>query len=592
MALLTNEQILQILQDGNKPEELETCREHDIRARFHTQGKIKGRNYSQEYRKDFLEFVGRIINHQKLQVFEHLLTAPVETVEFTEGVFDELTKIFEAQDRYIGYEFTNPELTGDFDTYRQEIGDHLFWQTKGFNLMKTAINSVVILDLPTEQDVRDRFPRPYYYMLDVQKVKACDVGSMYKMEYIVFENKYDDKTIHAFDDMFFRTYRRDKGNKWFLSNEVPHDLGYTPARSFWTTPFEDHSKLQKRGPHSNSLGKLDWLLFLSTSTKHVELYAGFPIDVMYETQCTYMDASGNRCEGGKVKCSVSDGVGGFVAKYDDCPTCKNKSMLGAGTVLTAPARATNDDPDLLAGMNRIPADTDSLKYLMDRIESYEATISTNMIGYIPESIRQAMNKDQVGSQIESQMNCLAEVRDNFQDIHRFVLETLARLRYGANALLSITVNYGNKWFIHSVEKLQEQFKSSKENGFANFELSQQFEQLLLTKYKNNPSQLERARTLTAIEPYQNYTIGELLTMSDKFGLNKDFVRLKLDFNNYVNRFEREFMDIGVFMQFMPFNTKVAFIQEKLLGYVKEDYPEELPKPPVAPPVPPTLPPAA
>src|SRR5688500_8622351 len=251
MAYLTNEQILQILRDNTKQEELDRCHKHDIRARFHTQPKIDEKN-QQEYRKDFLQWVGTLINKQKLAVFENLLNSPVETVEFTEGVFDELTKIFEAQDRYIGYEFSNPELTGDFTNFLSAIGDDTFWQTKGFNFMKTAINSVVILDLPAMQEPGDRFPRPYYYFLDVQKVKAFDVGHMFKMEFIIFENKHNSKLIHAFDDGYFRTYERDKGDNWRLVAEVPHDLGYTPARSFWTTPFEDSAKLQKRGPHTNS----------------------------------------------------------------------------------------------------------------------------------------------------------------------------------------------------------------------------------------------------------------------------------------------------------------------------------------------------
>ena len=601
MAYLSNEQILRILQKGNKPEELDRCHKHDIRAKFHVEPTLEDSN--QPYRQEFLTWVGGIINKQKHEVFKHLLTCPIETVEFAEGIFDELTKVFEAQDRYIGYEFTNPELANDFTQFLSEIGDDVFWQTKGFQAMKSAINSIVIVDLPAIQEVGDRFPRPYYYFLDVSKVKDFQLDALYKFEYIIFENKYNADILHAFDDGFFRTYTRRaglnkvnpnepmKGTDWELVSEVKHELGFTPARSFWTTPFEQHSQLQKRGPQSNSLGKLDWLLLLYTFSKHAELYAGFPIDVMYEQRCDYRDATGNECKGGKISCQVNDGLGGMVTTISDCPNCKDKAILGPGTVLTAPARASNEDPDMLQGMNRISADKDSLEYLLNRVDRYEATISTNMIGYIPDSIRQAMNKDQIGSQIESQMNCLTEVRDNFQAIHKFVLETLALLRYGNNALLSLTCHYGNKWFIHSVEKLQVQFKESKANGFATFELSSQFEQILLTKYKNNPSMLERVRTLAAIEPYQNYTVSDLTTLNEKFGLNENLIRLKIDFTNYVNRFEREFMDIGIFMQFMPFETKVNFILDKLLQYVAEDYPEDEEKETTPPGASPGMPPA-
>lgn len=582
MAHLLQNQIQAILQNPQKIEELLSCQKHDIRAKFHVEPTLEVSRLS--YREEYLAWVGNIINKKKQEVFKALLTLPIETVEFTEGVFDELTKIFEAQDKFIGYQFTNPELSADFALYLKEIGDPTFWQTKGFSTMKSAINSIVILDLPSlaAAPTPDKFPRPYYYFLDVQKVKAFEVNSKFKFEYIMFYDRWNPEIIYVFDDGFFRTYREvrstnntDTAASYILESEAAHDLGYTPARSFWTTPFEEKSRLQKRGPHSNSLGKFDWLLLLYTFNKHVELYAGFPVDVMYEQRCDYRDSSGNACDNGKIRRTVNSQIGSDPkVVFDDCPNCKDKQVLGPGTVLTAPAMASKDDPDLITGMNRIGADKDSLEYLLGRIDKYEATISTNMIGYVAEGIREAMNKEQVASMVESQVNCLAEVRDNFESIHRWVLEGLARLRYGTNALVSVTCNYGNKWFIHSVEKLQEQFKEAKDNGFANFELSSQFEQILLTKYKNNPGMLERVRTLTAIEPYQNYTVADLASLNEKFGLNQNLVRLKIDFSNYVHQFEREYADISSFMQFSPFSVKVAFIQEKLLEYVAVDYMEQ------------------
>lgn len=587
MAKLSNDQIRNILAKTARPEELKSCNDHDIRARFHIEPSLNKSRLP--YLGLFLEWVGNIINKDKKKVFEMLLTLPIETVDFTEGVFDELTKVFDAQDRHIGYQFTNPELSSDFSKYREQIGDSTFWQTRGFHAMKTAINSIVIVDLPAEQVTR--FPEPYYYLLDVQRVISCHVSKGFKFEYIIFYNAHTDEILHAYDDEFYRTYARRKDDTWELITERPHDLNYTPARSFWTTPFTEKSKLQKRGPQSNALGKFDWLLLLYTFTKHVELYAGFPIDVVYEQACSYKDAQGNSCEGGKIRKTVSGGPGHDPAvSWEDCPSCANKNILGPGTLLTAPGMASKDDPDLLAGMNRISADTESLDYLLKRIDSYEVGISTNMIGYVAEGIREAMNKEQVGSMLESQINCLAEIRDNFENIHKFVLDSLARLRYGPGAVLGVTVNYGRKWFIHSVEKLQTQFAEAKANGFANFELTSQFNQILTTKYKNNPTMLERVRTLAAIEPYQNYNTSDLLSLIEKVKPKKEMIQLKVDFGSYVARFEREYMDIGTFMQFAPFEVKVAFIQDKLLEYVGEDYPEETPPEPPVPPIPP-IPPA-
>lgn len=235
--------------------------------------------------------------------------------------------------------------------------------------------------------------------------------------------------------------------------------------------------------------------------------------------------------------------------------------------------ASKDDVDLIQGMNRIGADVESLKYLLERIDGLETTISINIAGYTEEDVKEAMNKEQVRARFQSQYNVLIEVKENFELIHKFAIDTVARLRYG-KAYLGSTINYGDKFFIYSVEALQESFKSAKEGGFPNFELGSQISQIIATKYKENPTMLERARILGAIEPYTPYQSEELINLNEKIGLNLRQVRLKVDFDSYVSRFEREYMSISTFMQYSSFESKVEFIQAKLLEYVDQDYAEQ------------------
>jgi hypothetical protein len=582
MAILSSNQILQILQKRTRPEELESCRIHDVRARFHTEPVLykKGPKYLAEH----LAWVGTIIDSEKVAVYTHLLTLPIETIDFTEGVFDELKKVFEAQNRFIGFEFTNPQLMADFEEYRKQINDFDFWKTKGFKAMKSQINSFIVIDLPallTQDDgttiQKSQYPEPYYYFLDCQEVISVEIDDNNNVQYIVFKDCYDDSKFYAFDDAAYRVYQ-EKNNTVTLLSETFHELGYTPVRSFWSTPYNDRSRIQKAGPISNSLSKLDWLLFMYTSTKHSELAAGFPVEVIYEQRCDYKDAEGNACDGGKIRKTVNTlinttGPASPKIVYEDCPTCKNKRTLGAGRLLTAPAMSSKDDVDLIQGMNRISADVESLKYLLDRIDGLETTISINIAGYTEEDVTEAMNKEQVRARFQSQYNVLIEVKENFENIHKFVINTVAKLRYG-KAFVGSTVNYGDKFFIYSIDSLQESFQTAKNNGFPNFELGSQITQIIATKYKENPSMLERARVLSAIEPYTPYKYDELISLNEKIGLNTRQLRLKVDFDSYVSRFEREFMNISMFMQYSPFESKVEFIQAKLLEYVDQDYTEQ------------------
>lgn len=515
---------------------------------------------------------------------------PVETIDFTEGVFDELKKVFSAQNKFVGFQFTNPELIHDYESYLKEIQEPQWWANDGFRTMKSAINSIVIVDLPAViEGKQPSETRPYFYVLDVQRVERISIVRN-KIEYIIFCDGHNENVVYAFDDMMYRTYARQNGNIFVLVSESPHGLGYVPAATFWSTPYTRRSKIQKAGPISNSLSKLDWLLFMYTSTKHSELHAGFPVEVVYEQRCDYKDAEGNSCEGGQVRKTVRTGIGTMdVAAqvvYEECPTCKNKRILGAGRVLTAPAMASKDDVDLIQGMNRIGADVDSLGYLLKRIDGLETSIAINMAGFTEEDVKEAMNKEQVRARFQSQHTVLMEVKENFEVIMKFVLETIARLKYGA-AFISATVNLGDKFFIHSLESLQQELEKARANGFPVYEIANQINLIIATKYKENPAMLERNRTLSAIEPYAIYTIEQLITLNEKVGLVENLVRLKIDFEAYISRFEREYLPIGQFMQFSPFETKVEMIRAKLLDYVDEDYPEQ--EPPAAPD--PTLPPA-
>ena len=48
------------------------------------------------------------------------MNLPIETVEFTNAILNEFRKVFYANDRYIGFVFSNPELEIDFTNYLEK----------------------------------------------------------------------------------------------------------------------------------------------------------------------------------------------------------------------------------------------------------------------------------------------------------------------------------------------------------------------------------------------------------------------------------------------------------------------------------------
>lgn len=575
MGKLSLLEIEERLKSPSLSDELREVQKHDQRVIFHTEPTAKTNQIP--YYNEYLGWVRQILDEKKHDVFAHLLTLPIETVDFTEGVLGELRKALCAQDKNISFNLVSKELNQDFRNYIDGLNDEMFWESEAFSAMKSNINAVMIVDLPKlpvvegELQQASKYANPYYYLLDPGKVVDAKVHRNGKMEWLIFQGK-GENVYYAFDDDFFRLFIY-KDNKIDGLIETPHELGYCPARMFWSTPFNNKSKFQRRGPVSNSLGKLDWLLFCGTASKHSTLYAGFPIYVMFAQKCGYKDADGNVCENGLVRKSVRVGnTDQFRMTAEPCPSCKDKKMLGPGTIMTAPAMRKADDPNLLDGVNVIGAQTEDLKWLAEYIEKQELNLQWNMIGVAREIGNDAAkNELQVSSGFESRMNVITWVATNFQIAHKWVLETVGRLRYG-NAFMAANVNYGTKFYLYEADELIAEYDLSKKSGLPNFELSEQINQILNTKYRTNPNMMQRVSILKELEPYLNYNLEELGKQPGK--VDERNLTLKKNFDDFISRFEREFMDVVSFMPFADFDTKISFIKEVLMGYVDELSPDE------------------
>src|SRR5258706_13028582 len=232
------------------------------------------------------------------------------------------------------------------------------------NAIKNGYNSIMIVDLPALEDGDDvdinpditvqlqARPTPYYYLLPIGKVFWIDIDPTERdIEWIFFEDCEDAKRAYIFDDVAYYVFNRNDQNQWVQVSVIPHNLGYVPAKQFWSINLSSKSLIRKRGLISNSLGNLDKLLFKQVSETDTELYAEYPMMVMYAQKCDYCDPAGNVCEGGKIKALMKSdmaGEGRMRETYVDCPKCQGGlQSLGAGSIVEAPAMAKAGDPDMI-----------------------------------------------------------------------------------------------------------------------------------------------------------------------------------------------------------------------------------------------------
>ena len=541
---------------------------HQNRIKFHAQTRIVP--YISQPITDFLLWVDSLIPQDKAKIFKQMFRYPVATNEVTGICFDKLSRIFDGRNPAFNYQFMTSEQRDDWEYYRQDVLlEPTVWSQKGWEYLKAEHNSILIVDLPAEQDPADRYPQPYFYWLTLDQVVAYEVNRKTgNMDWIVF--RQPDKMIAVFDDESYRLFTEESGGQiGELLVENKHDLGYCPARFFWNEPLNLSEPDIKAHPLSKMLSALDWYLFFHISKKHLDMYGSYPIYSGYEQNCDYHnDESGDECDGGFLK----DRQGHY--KIDSsgqllrCPKCGDKRIVGVGSFVEVPIPQENQ-PDLRNPVQMLTVDRNSLDFNVDEQTRLKNEIITSVCGVDSELVNnKAINEKQVDANFESQSTILNRIKKGFEDAQNFVDSTVCKLRYG-NLFVSAKINLGTDFYTLSPATLREQYKSAKDAGASEAELDNLQNQILETEYRNNPTQLQRMLILAELEPFRHLTRAEAMDLYSKNLITEDELVVKLNFSNFVRRFERENTNILEFGTQIPYSKKIEVITNKFLEYVNE-----------------------
>ena len=521
---------------------------------------------------DFLAWVQNLIPHDKFKIFKTLFRYPVRTNEVTGICFDKLSRIFDGRNPAFNYQFQNTEQRDDWEYYRQDVlKEPEIWSTKGWEFFKTEINSVLIVDLPAEQNPADRYPTSYFYWLPIESVITFEANrTTGVMDWIIF--RQPDKRIAVIDDERYRVFAEDDGgNIGELLVDNPHDLRYCPARFFWNEPMNLREPDVKQSPLTKELEALDWFLFFHISKRHLDMYGAYPIYSGYEQSCDFTNAeNGDYCDGGFLKDKQGyyrlDQAGLLMR----CPKCGDKRITGAGSFVEIPIPDGDKQPDLRNPVQMLTVDRTSLDYNVEEEKRLRENIITAVVGQNEEvTQREAFNEQQVKAAFESQSTVLNRVKKGFEAAQQFVDETVCRLRYG-NMFVSAKVNYGTEFYLYDASELRNRYKLAKESGASEAELDALQNQIIETEYRNNPTQLQRMLILAELEPYRHLTRNEVLDLYGRNLIPENELRIKLNFANFVRRFERENTNILEFGTQIPFNQKISVITSKFNEYASEN----------------------
>ena len=564
-------QIKQILQKPSKRQVIQKAVNMQRRLRFHTETNIAVSDINQPTTV-FLDWVRRLLPKDKYNIFLQLFKFPLPTPAVVEDVYRELERVFYSRNSSSSYQFTDSELAEDWSQYKKNnLNEPEVWKTMGWKRMQVSPNSILVIDLPQVQTTSR--PEPYFYWLEIDAVVDYQLSKQDEnlFEWLVFNQP--EHRIAVFDDTSIRIYRLNEKNEiQSLISEAKHDLGYCPARFFWSTQLNEKNKDLKKNPITKELSNLDWYLFFALSKQHLDLYAPYPIYSAYEADCNFENnETGDYCDGGFLRNAkgeykiLNDGT------VEKCPCCSEKRIAGPGSFLEVPIPNQSEGvADMRNPVQITTIDKDSLDYNVNECARLKNEIVISVVGSGGTvSEKEAINETQVTANFESKTSVLNALKTNFELAQKFVEDTVCKLRYGG-AFISSSVNWGTEFYVFTVTELYSKYKQAKENGASNSELDAISQQILEVEYRNNPLVLQRMLILKQLEPYPHKTLDEVLKLYEKKLIDEKLVKLKINFSTLVDKFERENINIIEFASNKPLREKIDIITNKLLEYVTEN----------------------
>ena len=582
MAILSNGQAKELLARNRSSALLQCERDHE-RLRLHVEEVDSHREASPAI-GPFLDRARSVMTGRKYERFVSLLRFPLESNKLTRKIFADLRRVFDGKNRSVRAVFTSAAAEADMELWRRErLRDEEFFEEDVFEHMRAGINDFIVVDLARQVDGR---PEPMPFIVRVEDVVAVEVNRDNECEFMAY--KVREGRVVVIDEESYRVYVQDeKSLDWALERQAPHPLGYCPAKPIWSDYKRSKENfVEKTGPISAALSDFDEVNFWDVGNRYYQLYGAFPIYWEYKTQCRYHDAQGNACEDGWINYTepgaVSyDPVSGEKQQSEPsfkqrrCPECEKNENIFAGSRVQVEAPQSREDADLREPMGFVGVDAQALKFNQEAQQQRRQQAMDFCVGINTEPMSsQAINEKQVGSFFEDRKAILFRVKRNFELIHAWTLKTCAKLRYGAQ-FTRVYVNYGDEFYLHSETELVERYETARKAGLPSYLLQSNRRLLSDTRFRTDPQAAERARILEDLEPYVDHTVSELMAIKQQLpeAVSTLQLALKMDFSNFIARFERENTNILIFASNLTYKEKIDKIQQKLIDYAKQQLKE-------------------
>lgn len=496
---------------------------------------------------------------------------PLPIVQISDSILNDYFRVFDGKNRYFN-------VTGDRDIERLQdwikINAPEVWIEKhAKDVFKNKPNTFVVVD-------RDESGNPYLINIDSERLIDAEFkNNQGDLEYIVFVHSIRDhetkegvqtQFIGVYDDETYFVFSKDSDADAYIKvHEHKHGIGYCPAKSFIKTPTNSKNNFKRRVAFSSAVSKMeDWTLF-DIYRNYVDHYAPFPITEAPKSKCPNDD-----CENGRVReeITIDAREGTTKETWTDCPACEGGTNDGVnimpGTHIGIKVQASKDMEDGSGKFRMIFPDVENMKYVPEKLDDIEMEIRYKTVGVNQLMDKEAVNELQVKGSFESMESVLLRVKGEMDTLYRWIVKTIGRSIY-TSLEVSVEANFGTEFYLISEEDLQKRFKEAKAIGLPMEEQVAIYHQLIETKYKGNPEKIARQKMILELDPLPLYTVPEAMEMKDKNIIDNFDLSMKLNFINFIARFERENTSITEFGIDLDLWKRVEKIREILNNYNNE-----------------------
>lgn len=545
MKILSQEEVSGLWKKPKNKVSIDLAQYDNRRQLFHAKLSTSEEDTNEYLDTFYKKAAGMLNNKAKFNIFKKLLTFPLKSNAIISKAADEFNKINYAQDRVEEYSFEDESLIDDFKLFRERTDFESMIEQNLFTKAKQSVNTVAIVDTPALSESSGGLTEPYIYFLevgDLHDVATDDSGAILYVMFVRGTAAENNEQLVVIDGGYYRVYdiNRDK-NELSLVIESAHELDYCPCSFIWRDPIDTDVRIRRFNSILEMVGDMDDYVILHTFSQHASLYSSFPI--MWKYVSDNSDEVDETGQGGVPSEDDYSGPGTLVEM--------SLPAGGEGSVTMGPP----------AGF--IIPDIQGNKFVIDRLKELEVKITKHFTGVDNEiQNEKAFNESQVRSQYETRHSVLRYWAENIQFIHKFLIDTVARLRY-REQFIGSTIDYGMDYFLYDSMTATKEYEDSREAGLPMYVLKQKRLVVEQTITRSSPNARASFDILAQLEPYVDMHISLLDKTTNEY-------ELKANFSSYIARFERENGDMVKYLSEVDFDIKINDIKKKINGFVEEN----------------------